>query len=76
LIKSPADVLTIPFTGLSNTTCNFETTLTLADTSPFDATVFTYTSEVVAVDSVIDTKYVVTGEPSLQVSTSDIAKKA
>ena len=75
-IKSPAEVLTIQFNGMSNTTCNFETTLTLADASPIDASVFTYTSEVVTADATINTLFAVTSEPSLQVSTADISKEA
>ena len=75
-IKSPAEVLTIQFSGLSNTTCNFETTLTLADASPIDVSVFTYTSEVVTVDATINTLIAVTSEPSLRVSTDDISKEA
>ena len=75
-IKTPSVPTTITFSGLSNTDCLFDTTLTLSTGSAIDSTVFTYIQEVISVDPVIDTLYSLTSTPSLLVSTSNISKEA
>lgn len=74
-IKTPSVPTTITFAGLSNTSCLFDTTMTLSTGAAIDSTAFTYTPEVVAVDPVIDTLYSVTSTPKLVVNTSDILKE-
>ena len=56
-ITTPSITTTITFTGLSNTNCLFDTTLTLSGGTAIDTSVFTYTPEVVTVDPIIDSIY-------------------
>ena len=74
-IKTPPVPMSIEFPGLSNGECKFATSLTYADSSPFDANVFSFTPEVLVLDAVVTTKWSIASYPVLNVLTSDIGKE-
>ena len=75
-IKTPSVPMKISFSGLSNNNCFFSTILSLSNGSAIDSSVFTYTNEVLIVDSSINTLYSAASVPSLIVNTNNIAKQA
>jgi hypothetical protein len=71
-IKQPVIPLVIPFTGMSNGSCDFDSTVTIADGSALDPQMFTYTKEQVKVNSVIDTVFGIDNQAFLTVIIWDI----
>ena len=74
-IRDPAVALSIPFNGISNGECKFQTVLTKSDGSAIDPLVFSYVSETFETDSVINSLFSVAAVPVLTMSSTDPAKE-